>query len=142
MKHVRRVSAASHVFICVPFIRTSFSSVFIYVGLQKREIHVNVVSSRVAGVCRQVEADKCVVRPLCFAGCVKTSLSASSLHDGHVRTSRCKQPPNCNVCSVPLLSSLQAPRMKSLIDCECGMYSPTQLLVFQDTDSVSFLTLC
>lgn len=103
MKHVRRVSAASHVFICVPFIRTSFSSVFIYVGLQKREIHVNVVSSRVAGVCRQVEADKCVVRPLCFAGCVKTSLSASSLHDGHVRTSRCKQPPNCNVCSVPTL---------------------------------------
>lgn len=50
-------------------------------------------------------------------------------------------PPNCAVCSVSLLSSLQKLQMISLIDYELEMYPPTQLLVFQDKDSVSLLTL-
>lgn len=65
----------------------------------------------------------------------------SRLHYSHMMKSWCKQPPNCAVCSVSLLSSLQKRQMISLIDYELEMYPSTQLLVFQDADSVSLLTL-
>lgn len=81
------------------------------------------------------------MRPLCFSGCMSTSFSISVLHRSYMMKSWSKQPPNCAVCSVSLLSSLQKRQMIFLIDYELEMYPPTQLLVFQDTDSVSLLTL-
>lgn len=82
-----------------------------------------------------------VMRLLCFSGCVNTSFSISMLHYSHMMKSSCTQPPNCVVCSVSLLSKLQKLQMISLIDYELEIHPPTQLLVFQDTDSVSLLTL-
>lgn len=65
----------------------------------------------------------------------------SMLHYSHMIKSWFKQPPNCAVCSVSLLSSLQKLQMISLINYELEMYPSIQMLVFQDTDSVSLLTL-
>lgn len=71
------------------------------------------------------------MRPLCLAGCTNTSFSMSVLHYSHMMLSWCKQLPNCPVCSVSLLSSLQKQQMISLIDYELEMYPPLSCWSFK-----------
>lgn len=56
--------------------------------------------------------------------------SMNVFHYSHMIKSWCKQPPNCAVCSVSLLSSFQKQKMISLIDYKLEMYPSIQLLVF------------
>lgn len=85
---------------CLFYMQVS-SLVISYIGLQKDKFTSTfwaaVWQARVGD--ELIQADKCVVRLLCFSGCVNTSFSISMLHYSHMMESSCTQPANCVVCS-------------------------------------------